>query len=43
MAKTLPKRAKFPRKPRRRADMSYRLRIALHKARERNQARRDEE
>lgn len=42
MAKALPRRLPFPRTPRRREAMSYRLKVALHKARERNQERREE-
>lgn len=40
--KTLPKRPRFPRTPQRPANQSYRLRVALHKIRERNQERREE-
>lgn len=40
--KTLPKRPRFPRTPQRPRNQSYRLRIALHKNRERSQARREE-
>jgi hypothetical protein len=42
MRRAVPRRPTFPRTPRRRVDLSYRLRAALHKIRERNQARREE-
>lgn len=42
MPRALPKRKPFPRTPKKREDMAYRLRVVLRLMRERNQGRRGE-